>query len=77
MKFIVLEIQTHEDGNIGTLINAYENINEAEHRYHEILSAAAISELPVHTAFFLTNEGTCIKGEKYIHEQSEPEPEIN
>ena len=69
--FIVLEIQTNTDGSIGTLITSYEDSYEAESKYHTVLSAAAISKLPLHTAVMLTNEGQVIKSERYKHEVTE------
>ena len=74
--FIVIEIQTYTDGTVGTLVNSYANRNEAESNYHRILQAAAISNLPMHTAFVLTNDGFVVKSECYTHEiEPEPTPE--
>lgn len=72
--FIILELQTNTDGTVGTLINAYTERNDAESKYHLVLSSAAISTLPKHTAFMLTDDGRVVKSECYIHE-IEPEPE--
>lgn len=43
MKYIVLEIQTNVDGTIGTLIDSFDTRNEAESKYHLVLSSASIS----------------------------------
>lgn len=66
--YIILELQTNIDGTVGALINAYENQNEAESNYHKVLMSAAISNLPRHTAFMLTDDGYVIKSECYRHE---------
>lgn len=71
--YIVIEIQTGD--KVATLVNAYEDRNAAENKYHTILSAAAVSEVPKHAAVMLTEEGTRLKSECYIHEQPEPEEE--
>lgn len=68
MKYIVLEMQTHEDGTVGTLLTAYDNKNEAESKYYTILAAAALSTLPVHSAMLLTNNGTMLKCECFVRE---------
>ena len=68
--YIVMEIQTSEQ--VATIVNAYDNRNEAEQKYHQILSAAAVSQVPKHGAVMLTDEGVRLKGECYIHEQEEP-----
>ena len=71
--FIILETQTHLDGAVGTLIDTYVNQNEAESKYHAVLSAAAISNVPKHTAFMLMDDGHVVKSECYKHEV-EPTP---
>lgn len=66
-KYIVLEVQTNPDGTVGTLIFSFDDINEAESKYHSVLSAAAISTLPFHVAFMLKNDGYVIKSDGYQH----------
>ena len=73
--YIVLETQTYIDGTVGTLINTYTDTNEAESNYHRVLMAAAISTVPIHTAFMLTDSGQIIKSESYKHEIKSEEPE--
>lgn len=69
--YIVIEIQTTD--KVATLTTAYEDRNQAEAKYHAVLSAAAVSAVPKHAAVMLTEEGTRLKSECYIHEQPEPE----
>lgn len=71
--FIVIEIQAG-NAEASTLVNSYTDREQAESKYHFILSAAAVSEVPVHSAVMLTETGTRIKNECYIH-SAEPEPE--
>lgn len=71
--FIVIEIQTSTQ--VATIVNAYEDRNTAEQKYHQILAAAAVSTVPKHGAVMLTDEGVRLKGECYIHEQEEPTEE--
>ena len=74
--YIIMEVQVFPAGNISTPTYAYENLNSAESKYHSILSSAAVSSLPVHTAFMLTDGGQVLKSECFRHEiQPEPEPE--
>lgn len=73
--YIILEVQTNADSTVGTLITSYENQNEAESKYHTVLASAAISTLPKHTAFMLTDDGYVIKSECYKHDIPTPEPE--
>lgn len=69
--FIVLEIQKGDQ--VATLVSSHEDRNSAESKYHTVLSAAAISAVPVHSAILMTDEGTPIKYESYEH-TPEPEP---
>lgn len=75
MLYIILETQTYNDGNVGTLINSYADKNEAESQYHKVLMAAAISNVPMHTCFMLTPDGYVIKSECYRHEAEEAQDE--
>ena len=64
--FIVIEMQTNAD-SVGVISNAFDNLPDAEARYHAVLSAAAKSELRVHAAMLITPEGRVIKSEFYSH----------
>lgn len=64
--YIVLEIQT--TSTVATLVNAYEDRNQAESKYHQILTAAALSSVPKHSAVLMNDVGQTIKNETYIHE---------
>ena len=65
--FIVFEIQTNTNGSIGTLVNTYEDQNQAESAYHGVLTSAAISALPKHAYVLMSEQGFFIKSECYEH----------
>lgn len=67
--YIVIEIQTST--TVATLVNSYEDRNQAESKYHQILTAAALSSVPKHSAVLMNDEGQTIKDETYIHEVTE------
>lgn len=69
--FVVIEIQTST--TVVTLVNAYEDRAQAESKYHQILTAAAVSTVPKHGAIMLTDEGERLKNECYIHTVEEEE----
>lgn len=72
--FIIMEVQVFADGGMSTPCYAYDNKNSAEQKYHAVLSAAAVSKLPVHTCYMLTDDGSVIRRECYKHEvESTPE----
>ena len=64
--YIVLEIQASD--TITTIINSYADRNTAESRYHQILSAAAVSTIPRHSAVLMNEIGDTIKSDSYTHE---------
>lgn len=64
--YIVLEIQT--TSTVETLVNAYEDRNQAESKYHQILSAAALSSVPKHSAVLMDDAGYTLKRDSYEHE---------
>lgn len=67
--YIVVELQTND--TTANIVNAYTDRNVAEQRYHDILSAAAVSGVHKHAAVMLTEEGYYIKSEHYTHEVEE------
>lgn len=75
MKYIVMEVQVFADGGMSTPCYAYDTRISAESKYHAILSSAAASKLPRHTAFLLTDEGDTLESKSYEH-PTEPESEV-
>lgn len=75
MSYIVIEIQTNADGSVGNFVWAYsdpkktdnENELDAFAKYHAVLSAAAKSSLPVHSAVLLRNDAVLIAGQLFKH----------
>jgi len=68
--YIVIEIQ-NTNGQISTLTWQYGTLNEAQSKFHTILSVAAVSSVPIHTAVILTHEGIMVAHESYHHEVAE------
>ena len=64
--YIVLEIQTST--SVATIVNSYSDRNQAESKYHQILSAAALSSVPKHSAVLMDEIGETIKMDSYTHE---------
>lgn len=80
-QYYIIEIQKHANGEYGHLVHwAYdENADrarmKAESKYHEVLAAAAISELPQHAAALLASDGTELMRQCYVHPGMFAEPE--
>ena len=69
--YLVVEMQKQTDGRIAHIETAFTDRNTAEQKYHEVLSFAAVSTIPIHTAVILSEEGNLIKKETYRHEEAE------
>ena len=67
MKYIVIELQTNQDGTVGNLVYSYDDRLQAERQYHLILASAAVSELPTHAATILTSDGRLVANQCYRH----------
>lgn len=70
MNYLVIELQT-TNGITSHLAWSYDNIEQAESKYHAILSAAAISTIPIHAAAILNQEGNNVKSWYYMHEAAD------
>ena len=68
MKYVVVELQDNGSSD-ANIVTAYDSVNQAEQNYHQVLSAAAVSQVPFHSAVMLNSEGMYIKSEAYDHRQ--------
>lgn len=79
-QFYVVEIQQYANGEYGHIVHYVfdEDAEKArlkgEAKYHEVLAAAAVSELPTHAAIMFSTEGFPIMHQCYKH-TTEAEPE--
>ena len=83
-QFYIIEIQKYLSGEYGHIVHyafdedATKARLKAESKYHQVLAAAAISDLPSHSATLLATDGREVMHQCYIHAvepQPEPEPE--
>lgn len=72
-QYYILEIQQYANGEYGHIVHfAYDADTQkarfkAEAKYYEVLAAAAISELPQHSAILITSEGNPLMHQCYYH----------
>ena len=64
---IILEIQHSNNGATACLVDTFTDNALAEQKYHNVLAAAAVSSVNVHSAVMLDDTGNRIKGETYSH----------
>ncbi len=74
-QYYIVEIQQYENGEYGHIVHfAYDADADkarlkAEAKFYEVLSAAAVSELPEHSAILFSSEGFPIMHQCYKHEK--------
>ncbi|MDO4974144.1 MAG: hypothetical protein Q4E38_08045 [Eubacteriales bacterium] len=69
--YFIMEIQGNADGSFAHLVTRAPSRLEAESEYHRVLSAAAVSGLPMHSAVLLDATGTALMSQCYTHEPEE------
>lgn len=72
-QFYVVEIQKYHNGEFGHIVHyAYDEDKDiarlkGESKYHDVLAAAAISNLPEHSAIMFSTDGFPIMHQCYKH----------
>lgn len=72
-QFYVVEVQKHEDGEFGHIVHwAFDEDfqkarNKGESKYHEVLAAAAVSDLPQHGAILFGSDCQPLMDKCYKH----------
>lgn len=72
-QFYVVEVQKHEDGEFGHIVHwAFDEDlqkarNKGESKYHEVLAAAAVSDLPEHGAILFGSDCQPLMDKCYKH----------
>lgn len=80
-KFYVMEIQKSDDTHFAHLVHEASDDDydaarmKVESVYHQVLAAAAISNLPAHSAIMFSSEGIPMMYQCYHHAQAEEQSE--
>lgn len=67
MNYIVIELQTNNGTTAIVPPVTYSDRNQAESKFHQILMSAAVSQVEVHTAVMMTDDGRMVRNECYKH----------
>ena len=73
--YTVIELQTN-DGTTSILTYQFTDRDEAEAKFHLILSYAAVSTIEIHAVSIMDALGDVVKNDRYYHAAPEPEPEV-
>ena len=64
--FIVIELQ--RNGNqMGNIVTAHETLQDAQHKFHSVAAAAAISSVEKHSVILLDDDGFIIERTIFEH----------
>lgn len=73
--YVAVELKQKVDGTLEVSTFKKETREDVEAAYHSILTVAAKSSHPVHSAVILNPEGVSLRHECYKHPVPVPEPE--
>lgn len=65
--YIVIELQKSADGVVSNIVTSHNNLAEAESKYYSVLASAAVSQIPVHSAILVSEEGFPVRHQCYKH----------
>ena len=64
--FIVIELQ--KNGNqMGNIVTAHDTLQDAQHKFHTVAAAAAISNVEKHSVVLLNDDGFPIERTTFEH----------
>ena len=67
MVYLVVEIQKTGEDQVSNIVTSHQTLNEAKSKLHQVLAAAAVSEVPVHSAVLISEEGIPMRNECFRH----------
>lgn len=71
--YLVIELQKNSEGTLSNLVTTHETLQEADSKFHQVLSYAAVSAISLHSATILSERGKMIRNECYEHKETEQE----
>ena len=75
--YTTIENQLRDNGTFGLLYDHFTDVNAAYAKLYTILAAAAVSEIPYHSAHLLRSDGIMIEGrvfDRRVVPEVEPSP---
>lgn len=72
MFYTTIENQLRTDGSYGLLYDHFTEESQALAKFHTICAAAAVSELPYHSACILASDGRIIRQEIFDRRDTVP-----
>lgn len=67
--FTVIELQT-TNSITSVITEVFQNREQAEQKFHTVLSYAAVSSVDIHAVSILSPDGSVLKNDVYYHNQT-------
>ena len=67
--FVVIELQKNGE-QLASLVTQHDTLFEAESKFHQVLSAAAVSTIEKHSAVLINENGAFLRTECYDHTEA-------
>ena len=74
MMYAVLEMQKTGE-TLSVITTTFEDRQTAESKFHQVLQYAAVSNVPIHSAAIMSEDGSLLKRESFRHTVVESEVE--
>lgn len=65
--YVVIEMQTTDGVTAVVPPVAFDDLNHAYQKFYTVLSAAAVSNVPLHSAVIINDRGELIRTESFDH----------
>jgi len=66
--FVVIELQKNGD-QMGNIVTAHDTLQDAQHKFHTVAAAAAISTVEKHSVVLLNDDGFPMERTTFEHKQ--------
>ncbi len=66
--YVVVELQKTDENTIASLVSTHQTLQDAQSKFHQVLSYAAVSNIPLHSCVLLNEDAYVVKTESYSHD---------
>lgn len=66
--FVVIELQKNGD-QMGNIVTTHDTLQDAQHKFHTVAAAAAISTVEKHSVVLLNDDGFPMERTTFEHKQ--------
>ena len=68
MTHVIIELQTDAEGAVATVTSTYDSEAQAVSKFHTVMAAAALSDVPCHAVVHMLADGGFVGSGCFHHE---------